>query len=115
VFVDDAVAWQRTGSETSLLYMLRAAESGVPHDIGAAYAILASRTGNLLEAMEAGRLALAPDERDAALLFVRNARRVRALLRHRAHGVACGTRGADRPSDLSERRSSEMLISPRRA
>ena len=59
--------------------MLRAAESGVPHDIGAAYATLASRAGNLLDAMEAGRLALAPDERDAALLFVRNARRVRAL------------------------------------
>jgi CRISPR/Cas system-associated exonuclease Cas4 (RecB family) len=79
VFVDDAVIWQRTGSETSLLSMLRAAESGVPHDIGAAYATLASRTGNLLDAMEAGRLALAPDERDAALFFVRNARRVRAL------------------------------------
>jgi RecB family exonuclease len=79
VFVDDAVVWQRTGSEKSLLSMLRAAESGVPHDIGAAYATLASRTGNLLDAMEAGRLALAPDERDAALLFVRNARRVRTL------------------------------------
>jgi RecB family exonuclease len=79
VFVDDAVVWQRTGSETSLLSMLRAAESGVPHDIGAAYATLASRTGNLLDAMEAGRLAIAPDERDAALLFVRNARRIRAL------------------------------------
>ncbi len=79
MFVDDAVKWQRTGSETFLLSMLRAAESGVPHDIGAAYATLASRTGNVLDAMEAGRLALPPDERDAALRFVRHARRVGAL------------------------------------
>ena len=52
MFVDDAIVWQRTGSETSLLSMLRATDSGVPHDIGAAYATLASRTGNLLDALE---------------------------------------------------------------
>jgi RecB family exonuclease len=79
VFVDDAVEWQRTGSETSLLSMLRASESGVPHDIAAAYATLASRTGNLLDAMESGRLSLPADERDATLRFVRDARRIRAL------------------------------------
>jgi RecB family exonuclease len=79
MFVDDAVAWQRSGSESSLLAMLRHKESGVPHDIGAAYATLASRTGNLLDAMEAGRLALPPPERDAVLQFVRRARRIRAL------------------------------------
>ena len=74
-----------------MLSMLRAAESGVPHDIGAAYAILASRTGQLLDAMEAGRLALAPDDatrhcssfatRDAFARFPTIFRRKRCAMR----------------------------------
>lgn len=79
MFVDAAVAWQRTGNETFLLAMLRGKDSGVPHDIGAAYATLGARTGSVLEAMEAGRLALPPPERDLVLRFVQRARKVRNL------------------------------------
>ena len=47
--------------------------------MGAAYATLAGRTGDLLDAIDRGRLALPPTERDSVLLFVRRARVVRAL------------------------------------
>lgn len=59
--------------------MIRSSASGVPHDIGAAYATLASRTGDLLAAIDGSRLALPADERDRALLFAQRARRVRGL------------------------------------
>jgi PD-(D/E)XK nuclease superfamily len=76
-FVDDAVEWRR-GSEASLLRMIRSSCSGVPHDVGAAYATLATRTGNLLDAIDAGLLALPTLERDSALLFAARARKVRS-------------------------------------
>jgi predicted outer membrane protein len=79
VFIDDALTWHRTGEEVALLRMIRAPRSGVPHDAGAAYATLAARTGNLLDAIDAGRLALPTSERDAVLLFARRARAVRGL------------------------------------
>ena len=78
-FIDDAVRWRRTGDEAFLLRLIRSSCSGVPHDVGAAYATLAGRTGDLLDAIDRGRLALPPPERDSVLLFVRRARLVRAL------------------------------------
>jgi RecB family exonuclease len=77
--IDDAVRWRKTGDEAFLLRLIRSSCSGVPHDIGAAYATLAGRTGELLDAIDRGRLALPPPERDTVLLFVRRARLVRAL------------------------------------
>jgi RecB family exonuclease len=76
-FIDDAVRWRKTGDEAFLLRLIRSSCSGVPHDVGAAYATLAGRTGELLDAIDRGRLALPPPERDAVLLFVRRARLVR--------------------------------------
>jgi RecB family exonuclease len=78
-FIDDAVRWRKTGDEALLLRLIRSSCSGVPHDVGAAYATLAGRTGDLLDAIDRGRLALPPPERDSVLLFVRRARLVRAL------------------------------------
>ncbi|MFY9720657.1 MAG: PD-(D/E)XK nuclease family protein [Candidatus Cybelea sp.] len=79
VFIDDALTWHRTGEEVALLRMIRAPRSGVPHDAGAAYATLAARTGNLLDAIDASRLALPSSERDSLLRFARGARAIRAL------------------------------------
>ena len=76
-FIDDAVRWRKTGDEALLLRLIRSSCSGVPHDVGAAYATLAGRTGDLLDAIDRGRLALPPPERDGVLLFVRRARLVR--------------------------------------
>jgi RecB family exonuclease len=78
-FIDDAVRWRKTGDEAFLLRLIRSSCSGVPHDVGAAYATLAGRTGDLLGAIDRGRLALPPPERDSVLLFVRRSRLVRAL------------------------------------
>jgi hypothetical protein len=78
-FVDDAVCWHRTGSEASLLRLIRSRYSGVPHDVAAAYATLAARTGALLDAIDRGRLALPASDRDLVLRFAFRARRARAL------------------------------------
>ena len=78
-FVADAVEWQRGGGEESLLRLIRSPHSGVGHDVAAAYATLARRTGALLDAIDAGRLALPPAERDDVLRFSVAARRVRAI------------------------------------
>ncbi|HET6276785.1 MAG TPA: PD-(D/E)XK nuclease family protein [Candidatus Cybelea sp.] len=78
-FVDDAVCWHRTGSEASLLRLIRSRYSGVPHDVAAAYATLSARTGALLDAIDRGRLALPTSDRDLVLRFAFRARRARAL------------------------------------
>lgn len=78
-FIDDAIRWRKTGDEAFLFRLVRSSCSGVAHDVGAAYATLAGRTGDLLDAIDRGRLALPPPERDSVLLFVRRARLVRAL------------------------------------
>ncbi|HEY1868184.1 MAG TPA: PD-(D/E)XK nuclease family protein [Candidatus Cybelea sp.] len=78
-FVEDAVAWHRTSAQTLLLRLLRSPCSGVPHDVAAAYATLAIRSGELLEAIERGDLALPADDRDCALRFARRVRQVRML------------------------------------
>ena len=57
---------------------MRSPFSGLPHDAAAGSAALGSRIGPLLEALEAGRLALPTLERDRALRFVE---RVRSLAR----------------------------------
>jgi RecB family exonuclease len=78
-FVNDAAGWGKSGDEALLLRLIRSSCSGVPHDIGAAYATLASRIGNLLDSIDAGRLALPAPERDSVLRFVRRVRRLRSL------------------------------------
>jgi RecB family exonuclease len=78
-FVEDAVRWHRSGSEESLARMLRSSRSGVAHDVAAAYATLAARSGALLDAIDRGRLALPSPDRDAVLGFARRARRIRSL------------------------------------
>ncbi|MBV8118127.1 MAG: hypothetical protein JOZ01_09120, partial [Candidatus Eremiobacteraeota bacterium] len=78
-FLDDAMRWCRTGAQTDLLAMIRSPHSGVPHDVGAAYATLATRTGPLLEAIEGQRLGLPPPDRDAAMAFAAGARRILAF------------------------------------
>ncbi len=78
-FIDDAVHWCHTGSEASLARLIRSSCCGVPHDVGAAYATLAARTGALLDAIDRGRLALPPSDRDSVLRFARAARRIRAF------------------------------------
>lgn len=78
-FIGDAVRWRRSGAEALLLRLIRSPHSGVAHDIGAAYATVASRTEALLDAIDRGRLALPAPERDSVLRFAERARRVRAL------------------------------------
>lgn len=78
-FVDDAVEWHRSGAEEILLRLIRSRFGGVGHDIGAAYATLAERTGALLEAIDRGRLALPQAERDVVVRFAHRARRLRAM------------------------------------
>src|SRR5580692_2374580 len=77
-FVESAIHWCRSGTQNHLLAMIRSPLSGVPHDIGAAYATLASRTGALLDAIDAQRLALPAPDRDAMLRFAARARRISA-------------------------------------
>jgi RecB family exonuclease len=78
-FVEDALSWHRTGSQATLLRLLRSPCSGVPHDIAAAYATIARRTAELLEQIDRGQLALPSDERDLVLRFAQRARRIRSL------------------------------------
>jgi RecB family exonuclease len=78
-FVDDAVSWHRDGSEALLLRLIRSSCSGVGHDVAAAYAALARRTGPLLEAIDRGQLALPSAEREALLRFSQRMRRIRAI------------------------------------
>jgi RecB family exonuclease len=59
--------------------LIRSRCSGVDHDVGAAYATLAARTGSLLEAIDSGRLTLPPRDREAVLRFADRMRRIAAL------------------------------------
>lgn len=77
-FLAAAVRWCRTGTESELCTLIRSPLSGVPHDAGAAYATLASRTGSLLDAIDEGRLGVPAGDRDAAIVFAMRARRARA-------------------------------------
>lgn len=73
-FAESAVRWCRTDAPAALVAMLRSPHSGVPHDVAAAYATLASRTGSLLEAIDAQRLGVSASEREATLRFAARAR-----------------------------------------
>ncbi|HTU83168.1 MAG TPA: PD-(D/E)XK nuclease family protein [Candidatus Acidoferrales bacterium] len=78
-FVDGVVRWCRTGADEEIPALIRSPHSGVPHDVGAAYATLANRSGPLLDAIDRGRLALPAPDRDAVLLFAERLRRLRAF------------------------------------
>jgi CRISPR/Cas system-associated exonuclease Cas4 (RecB family) len=75
-FQTDAVRWCRIASEDALSRVIRSPYSGVPHDVAAAYATLASRTGSLMEAIERERLALPAPDRDAVFAFAERARKL---------------------------------------
>ena len=78
-FVVDALAWSRDADEARVRRLLRASRSGVPHDVGAAYAVVAQRFGGLLDAIARERLALPASDRDAVISFARNLAGLRAL------------------------------------
>jgi RecB family exonuclease len=78
-FVADALRWRDTGSQEFLLRLLRSPLSGVTHDVAAAYALIARRSGALLEAIDRERLALPAHDRDALLHFAARARRIGAI------------------------------------
>ena len=75
-FISSAVRWCRTGDNTELQRLLRSPYSGIDHDVAAAYATLAARTGDLLEAIDAARLAVPAGDRDALLEFAKRLRRL---------------------------------------
>lgn len=77
-FVTDALAWSRHGDQARVRRLLRSPRSGVPHDVGAAYVVVAERFGGLLEALARERLALPAPERDAVIAFARNLERLRS-------------------------------------
>ncbi len=75
-FLSSAVHWCRTGDKTELERLVRSPYSGIDHDVAAAYATLAARTGDLLGAMDAQRLAVASADREALLEFAKRLRRL---------------------------------------
>lgn len=75
-FVSNLALWRDTGDDAFLIRALRSPYSGVPHDIAAAYATIAARTGPLLDAIARERLALPAAERDAVFSFSERARTV---------------------------------------
>ena len=68
-FLAAAAAWSRSREERYAARMLRSPFSGVPVEIGAAYAAIATREGSLLELIAQERLAVAGSERDALIAF----------------------------------------------
>ena len=94
-FLDGVTAWCRTGSQAHLLRAFRSRFSGVPHDVAAAYAVVARRSGDLLEAIGAGRLALSPDDRDAVLAFSKTVRSLRDLAEREESDDALAQRAAE--------------------
>jgi RecB family exonuclease len=75
-FLSSAVRWCRTGDKIELEQLVRSPYSGVDHDVGAAYATLASRGVDLLEAIDAQRLAVPTADRDTLLAFAGRLRRL---------------------------------------
>jgi len=75
-FLSSAVRWLRTGEKTELERLVRSPYSGIDHDVAAAYATLASRGVDLLEAIDAQRLAVPAADRDALLAFSSRLRRL---------------------------------------
>lgn len=75
-FLSTAVHWCRTGDKAGLERLVRSPYSGVDRDVAAAYATLASRGLDLLEAIDAQRLAVPAADRDALLAFAGRLRRL---------------------------------------
>lgn len=78
-FLADVLAWCRNGTEASLIRALRSPHSGVPHDIAAAYAVVAGHAGPLLDAITRERLALPTQEREAVFAFQQRIRSIERL------------------------------------
>lgn len=70
-FIQDLRTWAATRDESALARALRSPCSGVPHDVAAAYATVATRVGPLLDAIGRERLALPAEARDAVMRFAR--------------------------------------------
>lgn len=68
-FLAAALAWSREGGELHAARLLRSPFSGVPQDIGAAYATLAQRQGPLLELIARERLATGAEHRETLFGF----------------------------------------------
>ena len=64
------------------MHALRSRFSGVPHDVAAAYAVVAQRSSDLLEAIAADRLALSASDRDAVFAFAKTIRSLRPFAEH---------------------------------
>jgi RecB family exonuclease len=62
--------------EASLIAALRSPHSDVPHDIAAAYATAAARTGSLVDAIERGVIPVPSSDRDALLHFIDRAEEI---------------------------------------
>jgi RecB family exonuclease len=78
-FFTAAVAWSRSRDDAHAERMLRSPLCGVPTQIGAAYAALASREGSLTSLLEQERLQVRPEERGAILSFTATLRRLADL------------------------------------
>lgn len=78
-FFAAAAAWSRSRDDTHAARMLRSVFSGVPTEIGAAYAALASREGSLTEVLAQERLRVRAEERAALLSFTAALRRLADL------------------------------------
>jgi RecB family exonuclease len=76
-FASDVEAWKRTEDEAALLRVLLSPYSGVSHDVAAAYAIVAQRSGPLLDAIAHERLALPAPERAEVIGFAERMRKIR--------------------------------------
>jgi RecB family exonuclease len=77
-FLRSAARWCRTDDESELAVLVRSRFSGIAHDVAAAFAALAVRSGALLDAIDDGRLGVTGEDREAALGFVARLRRLRA-------------------------------------
>ncbi len=74
-FADDLFAWFESGDNARLVRAFRSPCSGVPHDVAAAYAVVAQHEP-LLDAISRLRIAVSATEREALLRF---SERVRSI------------------------------------
>jgi RecB family exonuclease len=109
-FVADLLRWIATGDEALLVRALRSPYSGVPHDVAAAYATLARRSGPLLDAIARGRIALPPGERDALARF---AERVASL--DATSDIRAIFEIEDAPAAHAAERSGDLALAPANA
>ena len=70
-FLAAAAAWSRFKDERGVSRMLRSPLSGVPQELGAAYAALSLREGSVVELLDRQRLAAGTETREMILEFRR--------------------------------------------